>query len=61
MTELGMTLEERARYISDLAAPGLSARGSNRERRVYARALRMLREVAGVPKPAQEPEATNGC
>jgi hypothetical protein len=41
-----MTLEERAQCIADLAAPGMSYRGAERQRRVYERALKMLGEVS---------------
>ncbi len=49
MRDVTMTLEERAKCISDLAAPGLSYRGAERQRRVYERALKMLCEVAQCP------------
>lgn len=40
-----MTLEERAAAIAYLAGPNSAARGTLREKRVYAKALRMLREA----------------
>lgn len=42
-----MTLEDRASCIADLAMPG-SVRGELRRKRVYEKALQMLREVTNL-------------